>query len=508
MRHFLYTTVIVLAFISAGGTDSEAQTMTKAQEIHSKIQDMAKGKTFANAHLSVCATDLNGNILVALDKDKMQIPASNMKLISSGAALHLLGGDFRYETSIGYDGVIEDGILKGNLYIIGGGDPTIGSKDTTASPLSHTFGQWEKMIKNAGIRRIEGCLIGDGRWADGMAEEPTWLWNDIGTYYGTGVTGLMFYENMISFMVTPGKEPGAPVDIKQHYPTTPWMTFRYDCSTGDRKTGDRLYMYTSELAPVAEIRGTFGIDKAAKRVDFSNKFPEYTCARYFLEWLQDRGIACGGGAADFRLERDRMRDACRNGGITVIGTTSSPELRKIAHVTNHASNNLYAETMLRTLGKTLHDSASYDSSYVAMNDVLKMLGADPSKGGIRLQDGSGLSRQNLISADFFCRFLRSMSQSAAFSDFLSSLPSPGDDGTLYYNMSRYPLSLKSRILAKSGSMNGIRCYSGYIMPSGQNIADSSVGIIVFSVMANNCTAPDWEIRPALDRIMALLTELN
>lgn len=497
----LFSFLIAFSLIPARAQNSEV-----IQDIHSRIEGITKSTTFCNAQLSVCATDMKGNILIDLNRRQMLSPASNMKLISSGTALHHLGSGFRYETLICHDGTIENGILKGNLHIIGQGDPTTGSKDTIATPLETTFRQWEKIIRDAGIRKIDGYVIGDGRWMDGMAEEPTWQWNDIGTYYGTGATGLMFYENMQSFMTKPGAKIGDPVEMSPSYPETPWMEFRYSCSTGEAKTGDRLYMYTSELAPIAEIRGTFGIDRGAKRVDCSNKFPEYTCAYHFVSHLRKNGMECTMGAGDYRLRTEWSGPANKK-DLTLIGHTESPELRKIVFTTNHASNNLYAETLMRTLGKTVGGSAAYDSARSAMEQVLKRLGLDTTS-GIMIQDGSGLSRLNLVSADFLCRFLRIMILSEESDAFMESLPSPGGDGTLYYNMSKYPLSLKSRIHAKSGSMKGTRCYSGYILPSGQSAADSSADIIVFSIMANNCTAPDWEVRPALDRIMAMLAELN
>ena len=224
-----------------------------------------------------------------------------MKLITTGAAMYAFGPDHRFETSIGYDGEIKDGVLDGDIYIIGGGDPTIGSKDSIATALEAVFGQWEEFIRNAGIRRVNGRIIGDGRYFDGMTEHPSWMWEDIGTYYGAGATGLMFYENMQSFSVSAGVAVGAPVNIKPSFPEAPWMEFRYACETGKAGTGDQLYLYASDLAPVAEVRGTFAVDRAAKRIDCSNKFPEYTCASYFTDYLRSHGIPCSGGPADFRL---------------------------------------------------------------------------------------------------------------------------------------------------------------------------------------------------------------
>lgn len=468
-------------------------------DIQTKVEAITDDPAFSQAVIGICARTLDGDEIADINAEMMMLPASNMKLISTGAALHTLGPDWKFETNIGYDGTVEDGVLYGNLYIIGGGDPTLGSKDSIAVALDKTFAQWEALIRAEGIRRIEGHIIGDGRWFEGMAEEPTWLMNDAGTYYGTGTTGLMFYENMMSFSVSAGPEVGAPVNITPYYPETPWMEFRYNCSTGEEGTGDLLYLYGSDLAPVAEIRGTFGVDRAAKRLDCSNKFPELTCAYYFYTYLKKNGIMCLEGPADLKAEPVAESAALED--IKIIGATYSPSLDRVVFETNHASNNVYAETLLRTLGKELLDNASYESSYEALAEVLKSLGVNAS--GAQIQDGSGLSRQNYVSAGFFCRFLAAMAESPAYETYLRSLPSPGENGTLQYNMQGESAALRNRIKVKSGSMNGVRCYSGYILPS---TADGET--IVFSIMTNNCTSPTWKVRPLLDKIMAAIAAAN
>ena len=467
------------------------------ESLQQKVEKIMSDPAFSEAVVGVCVRSADGETLVDINAQTMMLPASNMKLVSTGAALHALGAEKQFETSLGYDGVVEDGVLKGDLYIIGGGDPTLGSKDSIAMNLDIVFAQWEAIIRAAGIGRIEGRVIGDGRWFEGMAEEPTWLLNDAGTYYGTGTTGLMFYENMQSFAVSAGAGVGEPVNIKPSYPEAPWMEFRYNCSTGEKGTGDLLYMYASDLAPVAEIRGTFGVDRAAKRLDCANKFPEYTCAYFFCNYLKKKGITCSDGPSDMKL-----RAATGASSLTLLGTTFSPTLDRIVFETNHASNNLYAETLLRSIGKELRKSACYDSSYVALNDVLAQLSVDCSKGA-KIQDGSGLSRQNYVSADFFCRFLDAMMSSPAYETYLHSLPYPGGNGTLQYNMKGQPEALRKRIKVKSGSMNGVRCYSGYVLPSGDQGET-----LVFSIMTNNCTAPTWKVRPLLDKVMVTIASDN
>ena len=478
---------------------SFGQTATGTPGLQERIEAITEGDVLKDAVAGICARTGDGRVLVDINASDLMVPASNMKLISTGAALHALGGDYRYETKLGYDGSIIEGVLMGDLYIIGGGDPTIASKDTIAIPIGQTFAQWEKAIRNAGIREIDGRVIGtSGNFFSGMTEEPTWLWNDIGTYYGAGATGLMFYENMQSFEVSAGPAPGSALNIRPSYPEAPWMEFRYDCMTGKSGTGDLLYMYTSDLAPVAEVRGTFAVDRKPKRVDCSNKFPELTCAHYFTDWLREHGIHCTQEASDDRLRKTVIPDS-----LTIVGGTKSPTLKRIVYRTNHASNNLYAEALLKTLGKELKTEGSYDSSYVAVRNVLKNLKIDISR-GINIQDGSGLSRQNLVSPDFFCRFLTAMMSSPGFEEFVSSLPSPGGNGTLSYNMKGYSEETRSRIRVKSGSMTGVRCYSGYIIPR-EGCKDDT---IVFSIMINNCTAPTWKVRPLLDKIMGMLAEQN
>lgn len=480
------------------------------------VQTFVSDPVFSHAHVGIKAVRGDGEEIVAYNDGKMLAPASNMKLISTGAALFSLGPEYRFSTELAYDGHISDGVLHGNLYIVGGGDPLTGSKDSVAVALAETFSQWEQAVRRAGITRIEGRIIGDGRWLEGMGEEPSWQWGDLGTYYGAAVTGLMFYENMMSFSVSAGAAVEEPVKIEPYYPSCSWMDFRYSCTTGEKGTGDQLYMYASEFAPVAEIRGTFGVDRVAKRLDCSNRFPEYTCAVYFKNHLASKGISCSSGAADFKLRREWLGETpgrvpaygigTDGDSLKVIGSFYSPTLSRVAFKTNHESNNLLAETLFRTLGKENLGSSCIDSSHVAMNTVLKKMHVGNS--GLSMQDGSGLSRQNLVSADFMCRFLGAMMDSPCFEEYLWSLPVPGGKGTLQYNMKGTPQQVRERFRVKSGSMNGVRCYSGYILPAdfifvpeAEIPEDVKDRIIVFSVMTNNCTSPSWKVRPMLDRLM-------
>jgi len=487
-------------------THSRPEGKTKTQRYVEQVSqnDILNGSVFA-----VLALTQDGDTLASWNPGQRMAPASTLKLISTGAALHQLGAEFRYETRIGYRGTVKDGVLDGDLYIIGGGDPTIASKDSMATPRFFLFSQWKDMLNKAGIKQVNGFLIGDGRYFDGPIEKDKWSYQDIGTAYGTGGDGLCFYENALDIQVTAGTTVGAPVRARPSFPILPWMNYMYRGVTSKAGTGDELYLYTSDVYPFAEMRGSFAIDRRQKTEEFSNKFGAYTCAYYFCNYLKTNGVNVTSGPADVRNGRIRTDltnltpgpYAARVDDLTVLGSTISPTLLEIVRATHLKSDNFYAETLLRTLGRRLHHSASYDSSYVALNDVFRSLKVDASQ--VQIQDGSGLARHNYLSPDFFVQFLSAMMDSPVFGEYVGSLGQPG--GRYYESrLSGEPGSIRSRVHYKSGSMNGVRCFCGYIEPSAGDRGDT----IIFSLMTNNALASTGSVDAILDRIVALLASEN
>ncbi|MDE6871900.1 MAG: D-alanyl-D-alanine carboxypeptidase/D-alanyl-D-alanine-endopeptidase [Bacteroidales bacterium] len=487
------------------GTGRRTTNLGTIGQLGTCLKEMEADNSLKGAGIAILAVTPGCDTLVSRNSGRLMVPASNMKMITTALALHSLGGDFRYETRIGYTGHISGGTLHGDLYIIGGGDPTLFSSGRIAEPRETVFGRWHSILSDAGIREIDGYIIGDGRAFPGMLEQESWQLNDSGTYYGTGISGLSFNENIQSFRVAPGEKPGDPVEIAPVYPEAPWMRYIYSCTTGKKGSGNTLYFYTSSLAPVGEMRGTFAIDRKPRTEEAANKFPEYTCAHYFTEYLKGKGMSCSGGPADlgtvFCPAAPSWKE-CPQEKLCILGGTMSPSLAKIAAVTNMESNNLYAEAMMKTIGMEYCGKGSYDSAYVAVDGILSELGISPS--GARIRDGSGLSRENLVSPEFFCRLLMAMMDSPAFDDYLESLPYPGGEGTLKYMLKGTPEMTKTRIRMKSGSMGGVRCFTGYIIPSSGCKEDA----IVFSVMINNFTAPVSRIQPVIEKLISLLAQCN
>lgn len=471
------------------------------------VEQLCGTEELKEAVWGIKAVKASGTVIAEHNASTRMLPASNTKLITTGIALSELGKDFRFTTTLSYSGELRDSVLVGDLYIVGGGDPTIGARDSISTPLQSTFAQWEKILRSAGIKRIEGRVVGDGRFFDGEREHLSWQIEDIGYDYAPGGTGLCFYENMQDFTVTPGKAVGDRVSVKVAYPETPWITLRSVAVTGKAGSGNGIYYLPTDLAPVGEMRGSLAVDRRSIRFNGSNKFGAMTCAYYFYKYLEGRGIAVTDGPADIDrtgalrdFSDEELPAAVAQAKLTSLGSTQSPVLKDIIRKTNHDSDNFYAETLLRILAKEKTGSASYDSCKVAENAALRRLGMNID---VQIVDGSGLSRDDYVTPDFFIRFLDAMRKSPVYNDYLGTLPQPGK-GTLETRMLMAPATDKSRIYMKSGSMGGVRCFSGYILPASGKAEDT----IIFSIMTNNTTVSSSRINFIMDKLIGLLAQQN
>lgn len=544
---------------------------------------------------------LDVDTLINYNSLKKLLPASNLKLITSGLAMNELGADFRFETKLAYTGEIKNGVLHGDIYIIGGADPTLAGSDDISRDETQIFEIFKRILDKVGINKITGRVIGDGRFFNGPIECDAWDYSDLGTYYGTGGDGLPFYENVKDIHVSAGNRVGTPVNIELGYPETPWMSYIYTCKTAKAGTGDKLYLYTNDLAPVADMRGTFAIDRKPKTEYCSNKFGALTCAYSLFNFLKHNGIefsekSCsayvnpegnltiwaespGQFVNDFSYQFQKENhlknrnqelnegESQHTGSFQVtniqaasveslnynlIGSTLSPSLVKIVKEMNHRSDNFYAETLFRFLGKT-HSSSSpatsspatsstdpsstatsstatltaasstltYEKCIKAEYDLLTKMNIDTSH-GITIRDGSGLSESNYVSPDFMCRFLKTMLHADCFKDYVYTIPSPGNtNSTLTYMLRAATPEQKSRVYMKSGSLGGVRCFSGYIFPStpseylnskeaclnsNQTNLSSHNEPIVFSLFINNYDVPTSRINKIIDKILLQLLE--
>ncbi len=484
MKRHQFLAIFLVFFMFFGQVSAQ-----NGSKIRKNIKFLQKEQTFKNSVTAILVTDSKGKQVASWNPDMPLLTASTMKTITTGLAINLLGPNYRFTTKIGYTGFIKDSILYGNIVIIGGGDPTLGSKDTVAVPIDTVFSQWTGFIKKAGVKKITGSIVADDRFFENEAIPESWSWGNIGASYGSAPSGLSFCENVQYFSVIPGKNLGDTVLIKDIYPIVPKMIFSLKSALTANVRGNRLSYFTSDLIKKGEFKGYLPIENKEYNVSGSNKFPALSCAYHFREFLLNKGIESDPeilNASDLKANSELKPE--------ILGETFSAELHKIINVTNRISNNFYAETLLKMIGKTVTGTGSYDSSVVAVKRLLKQM--DVPLTGFTQVDGSGLSRQDYVSPRFFCNYFLKMKESANFALFFNSLPQPGGPGTLNTVLKEADVSKKSAIHAKSGSLSSVKCYAGYVVKKR--------GVYQFAILTNNYSAPTSEMMKGIEEFMKAL----
>jgi len=453
--------------------------------IQKYVEKLKKDTLFSNSVVGIMVTDEKGKTVASWNPDMPLLTASTMKTISTGLAMKVLGPNYRFRTRIGYTGEIRDGILYGDLYIVGGGDPTLGSKDTLAYPVDSIFGVWANSVRLAGITKISGNIIGDDRFFENEVVPGSWSVSNLGPYYGSGPSGLSFMENLQEFRFTHAGGTGVPAKITSVYPVVPGLAIRNNIVTGPSGKSPNTDYRVTDLSRTVKFSGTIPQDKDTVTITGSTKFPAVACAEEFRKYLSFNGIESNPLAYD-----SESYNVVPQEQIRIIGETYSPELFKIVNVTNRISNNFYAETLYKTLGKEITGVGSYDSARVAVNALMSSMGL-PVRGFMQI-DGSGLSRQNYVSARFFCKYFTKLKEkNDNFELFFESLPQPGGPGTLKSVLAKADPSEKKRLHAKSGSLSSVRCYAGYA-------ERKNGGMYYFAILTNNYQARTAQMQPAIE----------
>jgi serine-type D-Ala-D-Ala carboxypeptidase/endopeptidase (penicillin-binding protein 4) len=418
----------------------------------------------AGFHLSEMET---GKVLFELNSDKMMIPASVLKLVTSAAALEILGPDYRFRTRIGYTGRIENGILRGNLIIAGGGDPALGSeyfRDHYFFP--HFLEVWAQRIKAAGISRIEGNLILDGSLYDTEKIPPTWIWQDMGNYYGAGASALTIYDNLFRISFRSPRHAGEPAEIISMYPLVEGLEWKNEVLSSDINR-DMAYVFGSPEDNRRVIRGTIPKNRRSFTIKASNPFPESLLAHDLLNTLSVNGVFLTGQTVFDKVPAQQFMQ---------IFSFESPPLKEIIKVLNVESVNLFAEHLVKQIAAEKTGIGSMETGLKIISEFWQSKGLNTSQ--LIMEDGSGLSHFNAVSPAFMSAVLHYMfNTSPAFSAFYESLPTAGKGTLVSFNGQHFP---ENTLRLKSGSMTRVRCYSGYLKLKSGNTAAISVMVNHFS----------------------------
>lgn len=454
------------------------------------VTDLTKEATMKHASLSVCVYDLQSkNPVYEYNSQQSMIPASLTKLFTTAAGFDKLGSDFRFRTTLAYSGEIDkNGTLHGDIYIIGGGDPVLGSYRYAQTLPDTLFSTWTRAVEAAGIKAVDGRILYDASIFDGQPLHDNWLWGDIGNYYGSGVCGLNFHENMFFIHFTPGSRLGFPASVSRYEPAGLSLRIINNVTTGAAKSGDNVIVYGDPNSTIRTCAGTMPIDGKNFSVRASLPKPPQACADLFTLHLRRNKISVSGSASE-ALNRPS--------NLVKLLEYTSPTYYVIAQYTNITSNNTYAEAIHRYLGYAASGKGNSASGAKAVNNFIKQLKLENT--GVELEDGCGLSTHNRVTADFMCRFLVEVKHTDFFGDFAKSMALAGENGTVKDLFRELPSGTKVRV--KTGSMTGVRNFAGYVIkPGGEKYC--------FTVMANNFECTGSQMRQKLEKIIYKIAALE
>ena len=487
MRSLFLTTCFVILSIC-----SNAQlTTTQA------IEEMLSFEPMKYASLSFCAMEVESGKIVAQHQPNMSlVPASTMKVVTTATALSILGHSYTFKTKLEYDGTIKNGVLNGNIYITGTGDPTLGSaKMDKVKRLSELMTQFVQSIKNKGIKKINGLVIGDGSYFTTSMPAANWQWNDIGNYYGGGASGLNIYENMFFLTFQQKLQLNSIPSIANISPKMPYLTFINEVKSDKKGTGDNAYFFGAPYSSTRYLRGTIPVGKKKFTIKGSIPDPPFYAAYRLIQELEANGVETQKMAKNIIEYRREGQD--RYQSRKTLLTIKSPPVSAIIKRTNEKSINLYAEALLRTMGKKRKGEGSTEKGVEAVKDFWKDRGMDMD--GFFMEDGSGLSPRNGVTSYQMTQIMRKAAKDKGIFDYLySSLAIGGRTGTASYMFKKSRAAGNVRL--KSGSMRRCRAYTGYARTK-------SGKLLAYTIIANNFTGKSRFIRLKMEKVMTALVDL-
>lgn len=446
------------------------------------------------ASFSLVVKDVQeGRTVYCYDTDRLQSPASVLKTVATATALEILGEDYRYPTTLEYDGILENGTLEGNLYIKGSGDPSLGSSHF--APGQNKFlSTWIAALQKAGIKHITGSVISDESIFDTEGVSIKWLREDMGNYYAPGSYGISIFDNMYKLSLQTGAAGTRPV-LKGTEPDIPFIRFKNYLKAAP-VSSDSAYIIGAPLDDVRYLYGVLPANREAYVLKGDIPDPALYLARYLTDQLQQKGIRVDGSPSCYRIEVEENR--WKKGERKEIVTTYSPTLREIASICNHVSHNLYADALVKTVGLQYKPRrnemiSSFGRGVQVVKEYWEKKGLDVFP--LRMNDGSGLAPADKVSAGFMGELLVYMATESAVSDaFIASLPQAGIEGSVRNFLKGSKLQGKARL--KSGGITGVRSYAGYITKDGKTYA-----VAVFS---NNYSCSMSRMTGALEKLLLQL----
>ncbi|MFO7587008.1 MAG: D-alanyl-D-alanine carboxypeptidase/D-alanyl-D-alanine-endopeptidase [Gemmatimonadota bacterium] len=456
-----------------GPEDAIATPLHGEAALAARLERLLEDPALERAHvgLSVQVAE-TGEVLFENEAEKRFVPASNTKIVTAAVALDALGPDFRWTTRLVADGPVRDGVLEGDLWIVGGGDPLL---DRTV------VAGWPRLLREAGIRRVGGSLIGDDRAFEPWQWSEGWMWDDLYGGWAAGVSALQLHPNTVRARLLPAGTLGEPARLELPGGTPP-LPLENRVRTGAPGSEVRLrFLPPPEGGPV-QLTGWIPLGPDTVPLFLAAPHPTLHLLGTVAALLGEERIEIGGD-----VRRAREGEAPRRPGWSA--EHRSPPMSEVLAEMLKSSDNQVAETVLRTVGRAAGDGGSVEAGLEVVHETLGGWGIEP--GAVFLTDGSGLSRYNEVTPNAVVRLLRAMWRHPHYGAFEAAMPVAGVDGTLRRRLVGTPAARNVR--AKTGSLTSVRALSGYLR-------DGAGETIVFSLLLNGYDAPG-EVAVALEDLL-------
>jgi serine-type D-Ala-D-Ala carboxypeptidase/endopeptidase (penicillin-binding protein 4) len=454
-----------------------------------------------------------GQVLYSQNSEKLFIPASNAKLFVTSAALALIGPDYKFLTTVETNGTLDShGRLSGDLILVGRGDPNLSGRqlpydlhtvrdDDPLKPLE----QLADAVVQKGVKYVDGDLVADDSYFAFERYGEGWSQGDLVWQDGAPVSALSINDNVVFLKILPGDQAGARAFITA-IPFSEYYQIDNRILTGLAGSARDIHVNREPDSNVVTLWGSIPLGDPGVGEAVAIQDPARFAGALFRQLLEARGVTIFGKVAARHSELASLGSAPASTADTnsptpttplVLASYQSPPLLEDITITNKVSQNLHAEILLRLLGKLKGTAGTVESGLQVEQAFLHQAGLPDDE--YELFDGSGLSREDLVTPHAIVQLLRYAATQPWGKDLEASLPVAGVDGSLAYRLTN--LDSRIRISAKTGSLTGVKNLSGYATTmSGEKLA--------FSILTNDFNLPEKQVTDAIDQIVRVMVNDN
>ena len=490
----IHCLLLAVIFIGCSGHPFVVSKDDPQKKLYKELDYHFQDPNFENAFWGVAIKSLEtGEFLYLHNENKEFTPASNLKLFTTAAALLGLGPQHHFATKLLLKGTLStDGTFNGDLIIIGYGDPSVSARFASGKATT-VFESWADSLKAKGIQTIAGNIVGDDNYFNDNILGLGWSWDDQTAYYAAQISALSFNDNCLSITFTPGDSIGSLVRYKLN-PNTQFVNIINHVKTGGQKSKTQISLQRERNTNNIMCNGLLSINDIKKQEWFSIENPTLFAATVFKEVLQSNGLTVNGCAKDID---DLDSYSYQYQDTDDVIEHYSPPLEEIITSINKDSHNLYAELLFRVLGKEISGEGNALKATEDEKAFFYKMGINSDL--LKIVDGSGLSRLNLLTPMSVIKLLSFMRKHKYGPTFYNSLSIAGIDGTLQNRMRG--TAAQGNVHAKTGYIDGVRALSGFITTQdGEEL--------VFSMICNHYTVPTDLASHLQDSVCELLANFS